>query len=84
MSYGINLHTVGGGYDGPTAFDKMSRPRKASGGATPGPSATAIPANIPNHQIRFTPYLSNAPSEPITAHFSCKAWAMSIRSKGSL
>lgn len=29
-----DFHTVGGGYDGPTAFDKMSRPRKASGGAS--------------------------------------------------
>ncbi len=29
-----DFHTVGGGYDGPAAFDKMSRPRKASGGAS--------------------------------------------------
>jgi CRISPR system Cascade subunit CasD len=29
-----DFHTVGGGYDGPTAFDKMSRPRRASGGAS--------------------------------------------------
>lgn len=54
----------------------------AKGNSTPAP--TAIPANIPNHQIRFTPYLSNTLSEPTTAPFSCKAWAMSIRSKGSL
>src|SRR6478672_512479 len=29
-----DFHTVGGGYDGPTAFAKMNRPRKASGGAS--------------------------------------------------
>jgi CRISPR system Cascade subunit CasD len=30
-----DFHTVGGGHDGSTAFDKMSRPRKASGGSSP-------------------------------------------------